>query len=187
MHHAADHAALQDSFSLRPCAAGSVSVSAQDGIVALGKTHMLSAPHSLPKIALETVPICIWLNTDRSRTWRLECQPLPFSSPLSFSNEHIVWSPRDYISSGLKGLHLFWSQRDYISSGLKGITTRLVSKGLHLFWSQRDYISSGLKGIASLLVSKGLHLFWSQRDYISSGLKGIASLLVSKGLHLFWS
>ena len=36
-----------------------VSVSAQDGIVALGKAHTRSAPSlsSLPKVALETVPV----------------------------------------------------------------------------------------------------------------------------------
>ena len=63
-----------------------VSVSAQDGIVALGKAHTRSAPSlsSLPKVALETVPIFVWLNTDRSRPWRVECRPLPFSTPLSF-------------------------------------------------------------------------------------------------------
>ena len=62
------------------------SVSAQDGIVALGKAHTRSAPSlsSLPKVALETVPIFVWLNTDRSRPWRMECRPLPFSTPLSF-------------------------------------------------------------------------------------------------------
>ena len=54
----------------------SVSVSAQDGIVALGKAHTRSAPFlsSLPKVALETVPIFVWLNTDRSRPLRVECQ-----------------------------------------------------------------------------------------------------------------
>ena len=64
----------------------SVSVSAQDGIVALGKAHTLSAPSlsSLLKVALETVPIFVWLNTDRSRPWRVECRPLPFPTPLSF-------------------------------------------------------------------------------------------------------
>ena len=39
---------------------------------------------SLPKVALETVPIFVWLNTDRSRPWRVECRPLPLSTPLSF-------------------------------------------------------------------------------------------------------
>ena len=64
----------------------SVSVSAQDGIVVLGKAHTYSAPslNSLPKVALETVPIFVWLNTDRSLPWRVECWPLPFSTPLSF-------------------------------------------------------------------------------------------------------
>ena len=64
----------------------SVSVSAQDGIVALGKARTRSAPSlsSLPKAALETVPIFAWLNTDRSRPWKVECRPLPFSTPLSF-------------------------------------------------------------------------------------------------------
>ena len=57
----------------------SVSVSAQDGIVALGKAHMRSAPSlsSLPKVALETVPIFVWLNTDCSRPWRVECRQSP--------------------------------------------------------------------------------------------------------------
>ena len=64
----------------------SVSVSAQDGIGALGKAHTRSAPSlsSLPKVALETVPIFAWLNTDRSRPLRVECRPLLFSTPLSF-------------------------------------------------------------------------------------------------------
>ena len=64
----------------------SVSVSAQDGIVALGKAHTRSAPSfsSLPRVALETEPIFAWLNTDRSGPWKVECRPLPFSTPLSF-------------------------------------------------------------------------------------------------------
>ena len=64
-----------------------VSVSAQGGTVALGKAHTRSAPSfsSLPKVALQTVPMFIWLTTDRSRPWRVECRPLPFSTPLSFS------------------------------------------------------------------------------------------------------
>ena len=54
------------------------SVSAQDGIVALGKAHTRSAPSlsSLPKVTPETVPIFAWLNIDRSRPWREECWPL---------------------------------------------------------------------------------------------------------------
>ena len=73
----------------------SVSVSAQDDIVALGKAHTRSAPSlsSLPKVALETVPIFVWLNTDRSRPWRVECRPLPFSTPLSFRRS-MLWLVR---------------------------------------------------------------------------------------------
>ena len=64
----------------------SVSVSAQDGMVALGKAHARSAPSlsSLPKVSFETVPIFAWLNTDRTRPLRVECRPLHFSTPLSF-------------------------------------------------------------------------------------------------------
>ena len=55
----------------------SVSVSAQDGIVALGKAHTCStlSLSNLPKVALETVPIFAWLNTNRSQPWRVECWP----------------------------------------------------------------------------------------------------------------
>ena len=51
-----------------------------------GKAHMCSAPSlsSLPKVALETVPTFVWLNTDSSRPRRVECRPLPFSTHLSF-------------------------------------------------------------------------------------------------------
>ena len=28
------------------------------------------------------MPIFVWLNTDRTRPWRVECRPLPFSTPL---------------------------------------------------------------------------------------------------------
>ena len=64
----------------------SVSVSAQDGIVALGNAHTRSIPplSSLPKVALETVPMFVWLNTDCSQPQRVECRPHPFSTPLSF-------------------------------------------------------------------------------------------------------
>ena len=80
MQHAVGHLVTKGQFQF------SVSVSAQDGIVALGKAHTRSAPSlsSLPKVALETVPIFVWLNTDRFRPWRVECRPLPFSTPLSF-------------------------------------------------------------------------------------------------------
>ena len=50
---------------------------------------MRSAPSlsKFPKLALETVPIFAWLNTDRSRPWRMECRPLPFSTRLSSGNQ----------------------------------------------------------------------------------------------------
>ena len=68
----------------------SLSLSAQGGIVALGKAHTRSAPSlsSLPKVALLTEPIFVWLNTDRSQPWRVECRPLPFSTPLSFRRSY---------------------------------------------------------------------------------------------------
>ena len=57
----------------------SVSVSAQDDTVALGKVHTHSALplSSLPKIVLETVPMFVWLNTDRSRPRRLDALVWP--------------------------------------------------------------------------------------------------------------
>ena len=87
-------------------AGDSVSVSAQDGIVALGKAHMRSAPSlsSLPKVALETVPIFVWLNTDRSRPWRVECRPLPFSTPLSFRRSMLWCSGLSVLRKFLKPL-----------------------------------------------------------------------------------
>ena len=39
---------------------------------------------NLPNVALKTVQVFAWLNTDRSRPWRVECRSLPFLSPLSF-------------------------------------------------------------------------------------------------------
>ena len=47
----------------------SVSVSAQDGIVALGKAHtrLAPSPSILPKVVLETVPSSGWLNSDHCR------------------------------------------------------------------------------------------------------------------------
>ena len=70
----------------------SVSVSAQDGTIALGKALMCSAPSlsSLPKVALETVSLFVWLNTDRCQPWKVECWPLPFSTPLSFRRS-VMW------------------------------------------------------------------------------------------------
>ena len=54
-----------------------IGASVQDGIVALGKAHTHSALSlsSLPKVALKTMPIFAWLNTDCSQPWRVECWP----------------------------------------------------------------------------------------------------------------
>ena len=39
---------------------------------------------SLPKVALKTVPVFFWLNTDCSRPWSVEHQPSRFLSPFLF-------------------------------------------------------------------------------------------------------
>ena len=107
----------------------SVSVSAQDDIVVLGKAHARSVPSfsRLPKVALETVPVIAWLNTDRSRPWRVECWPLPFSTPLSFRRS-MLWC------SGLSMLRKFLKPRstsalpscrpDVISAVLASLSAR---------------------------------------------------------------
>ena len=66
-----------------------VSVSAQDDIIVLGKAHMHSAASigSLAEVALEPVPIIVWLNTGCFWPRRVERQWLPFCSALSF-----MWS-----------------------------------------------------------------------------------------------
>ena len=78
----------------------SVSVSAPDDVVALQKVHTRSAPslNSLPKVALETVPIFVWLNTDRSRPWRVECRR--FLSPLLFPSGDQCYDALDCPCSG---------------------------------------------------------------------------------------
>ena len=79
----------------------SVSVSAQDGIVALGKAHYaLPPPVRLlavsPRFALETMPIFVWLNTDRSRPWRVRMSAASFlhSSFLQAVNAVMLWLVR---------------------------------------------------------------------------------------------
>ena len=80
------------SLSLPLSLAVSVSVSAEDVIVVIGKAHTCSAPFlcCLPKVALETVPIFVWLNTDHFWPWRVEFWPLSFSTPLSVSRS-MLW------------------------------------------------------------------------------------------------
>ena len=107
----------------------SVSVSAQDGIVALGKAHTRSAPSlsSLPKVALETVPIFVWLNTDRSRPWRVECRPLSFSTPLSFRRSMLWCSCLSVLRKFLKPLStsaLPSCRPDVISAVLASLSAR---------------------------------------------------------------
>ena len=75
----------------------SVSVSAQNGIVALEKAHERSAPSlwSLVKVALETVPMFVCWNTDRFPSKEGECRPLLFSILNCFLqaiNAVILWS-----------------------------------------------------------------------------------------------
>ena len=117
-----------------------VSVSAQDGIAALRKAHTCSAPSlsSLPKVALKTVPF-VWFNTDRSRPWRVECRPLPFSIPLSFRRS-VLWRP------GLSMLRKFLKplsisalpscRSDMISAVLASLSARSFPLTLttYIFW-----------------------------------------------------
>ena len=83
-----------------------VSVSAQDGIVALWKAHTYSTPSlsSLPKVALETVPMFVWLNTDLPRPWGVECRLLPFSILLSFRRSVLWFSDLSMFRKFLKPL-----------------------------------------------------------------------------------
>ena len=76
------------------CFSLSFSVSAQDGILALGKanTHLFPRLSSLSKVALKTVPVFVWLNTDHSRPWKAECRLLPLSTPLSFRRSMLCCS-----------------------------------------------------------------------------------------------
>ena len=60
-----------------------VSVSSQDGIRAFGNSRTRFA-QSLGSF-LETIPMCFWLKTDRSRPWREERRPHPFSIPVWWS------------------------------------------------------------------------------------------------------
>ena len=68
------------------------SVSAQNAIIAFGKANMRSAPSlsSFLKIAIETVTMFVWLNTDRSGQRWVDYRPLPFSTPLSF-RLYMLW------------------------------------------------------------------------------------------------
>ena len=76
---------------------GSVEVplsSVQDGMYALSKAHMRSTPslRSFPNVALETVPILVWLMIALSHPLKEDCWALPLSTPLS-SRRSMVWCP----------------------------------------------------------------------------------------------
>ena len=70
--------------------------------MALGKALTCSALSlsSPTNVALETVPMFVWLHTDRSRLRKWECRPPPFSIPLSFRRA-MLWS------SGLSAFRKF--------------------------------------------------------------------------------
>ena len=63
-------------------------------MIALGKAHTRSSPSlsNLHKVALETVPMFVWLNTDRCRPQRVEIRPLLFSTPLFFRRSALWYS-----------------------------------------------------------------------------------------------
>ena len=75
------------------CMTVSVLASAQDGIVGFKKAHTCSTPSlcSVCKVTLETVPVIVWLSTDRSRPSRVECWLLPFSSFLQAISAVVLW------------------------------------------------------------------------------------------------
>ena len=69
-----------------------------------GYTRSVPFLCGLPKVALETVPMFVWLNTDRSRPRRVECRPLPFSTPLSFRRSVLWFSDLSMFRKFLKPL-----------------------------------------------------------------------------------
>ena len=63
--------------------------------VVLGKarTHYASSLSSLSKVAIETVPMFVWLNMDRSWPWRVEMSATSFlhSSFLQAISAVVLW------------------------------------------------------------------------------------------------
>ena len=115
----------------RPLSSFQFPVSAQYGIVALGKAHTRSAPSlsSLPKVALETVPIFVWLNTDRSRLWRVERRPLPLSTSLSFTRSMLS-------CSGLSMFRKFLKPRSTSALAWQPLQTQHFSQRYDLTWKK---------------------------------------------------
>ena len=109
----------------------SISVSAQDDVVVVRKAHTRSAPSlsSLPKVALETVPISAWSKTDHSKPWRVECWPLPFSTPLPFRRSMLWCSGLSMLRKFLKPL----STSALPSCRPEVISAVLVSLSAHSF------------------------------------------------------
>ena len=66
--------------------------SVQDGIYALGKFHMRSVPSltSFPNVALETVPVLVWLMMALSGPFREDHLAILHSTPLS-SRPSMAW------------------------------------------------------------------------------------------------
>ena len=69
--------------------------SVQNGIYALGKAHMRFAPfrRSFPNVALETVPVFVWLTMALSRPFKEDRPALPLSTPLSFTPKKNIKAP----------------------------------------------------------------------------------------------
>ena len=68
--------------------------SVEEGIYELGNARMRSIPslRSFPNVALETVPMFVWLTMALPRPFRKDRLALPLSTPLS-SRRSIVWCP----------------------------------------------------------------------------------------------
>ena len=65
----------------------SLLISAQDGIVESGNAHTSSL-----RLPSKQCQCLFWLNTSRSRHWRVECMPLPFSTPfLQAISTVVLW------------------------------------------------------------------------------------------------
>ena len=50
----------------------------------------------------------VWLNTDRSRPWRVECRPLSFSTPLSFRRSMLCCSGLSVFRKFLNASEHLW-------------------------------------------------------------------------------
>ena len=71
----------------------SVSVSAQDGIIALGKAHTCSTPpqSSFPKVALGPVPVFVWLRSFPTSEGGMSATSILHSSFLQAMSAVMLW------------------------------------------------------------------------------------------------